>query len=148
MVAARLTSITCVPIAGLSPAVIAVKIAPGTTTAEPIAKAYCATRPGSRPNTRTRSGFSESARIAIPTCVRPRKYDSAVNTRIATPIEIAEIGATNSPSMISTLRLSGVVTVSMPRPATEPIRFWTMIWTPKAAMKTVKNEASWRWIGR
>jgi hypothetical protein len=37
MVAARLTSITCVPIAGLSPAVIAVKIAPGTTTAEPIA---------------------------------------------------------------------------------------------------------------
>ena len=54
----------------------------------------------------------------------------------------------NSPSITSTLRLSGVFTVSMPRPATVPIRFWTMSWTPNAAMNTVKNEASWRWIGR
>ena len=50
--------------------------------------------------------------------------------------------------MISTLRLSGVVTVSMPRPATVPIRFWMTSDTPNAAMNTVKNEASWRWIGR
>ena len=84
----------------------------------------------------------------MPTWVRSRKYDKATNTRIATPIEIAETGATNSPSMISTLRLSGVDTVSMPRPKTVPIRFWITSDTPNAAMNTVKKEASCRWIGR
>ena len=72
MVAARLISITWLPMAGFSPSVIAVRIAPGTTMAEPIANAYCATRPGSRPNTRIRSGFSDSARMAMPMWVRVR----------------------------------------------------------------------------
>ena len=63
-------------------------------------------------------------------------------------MEITAIGATNSPGITSTLRLRLVVTESKPRPKIVPIRFWTMICTPKAAMKTVKNEPSWRWIGR
>jgi hypothetical protein len=29
-----------------------------------------------------------------------------------------------------------------------PIAFCTTICTPNAAMKTVKNAPSWRWIGR
>ena len=72
IVAARLISITWLPTAGFIPSVMAVRMAPGTTMAEPIANAYCATRPGSRPNTRIRSGFSDSARMAMPVCVRER----------------------------------------------------------------------------
>ena len=61
---------------------------------------------------------------------------------------IAATGATNKPGSTWTLWLSGVVTDTKPRPNTVPIRFCTMICTPKAAMKTVKNAPSCRWIGR
>ncbi len=75
------------------------------------------------------------------------KTCSAAKNSTAQSIATPASGETNTPGRTSTLRLSGVVSVTKLRPKPMPIRFCTTIAIPNDAMKRVKNEPSWRRIG-
>src|ERR1043165_3731668 len=72
MLAAIEISTTRWPAVGVRPGTQVATGAAGTTSSEPIAKAYCESLRGLRPKPRTSSGFSDRARDATPTSVRAR----------------------------------------------------------------------------
>jgi hypothetical protein len=148
MLAAIEISTTRWPAVGVSPVTQVATSAAGATSSEPIAKAYCESLRGLSPKPRTRSGFSESARSATPTSVRPRNQLRNVNSSAAASTDSMPSVETTMPPPMSLARVSGVEIDTKLAPNRMMMTFSTTTPMPNEATNTVKNEPSSRWIGR